>query len=167
MGYYTGSEDKLQSLSTHGRFGEFNHQRKDWTSYTKRLREYLIANGLEETAKKKAVLLSIIGTETYQLMRNLTVLVKPTTKSFDQLLKLVEKHHNLAPFVNLQHFKFASPRQKPGESKSRNTTSATKATSVWAAKQPDKIITTRCTADDMPQMTCRRCRGTNHLATKC
>ena len=103
-------------MATHGRFSEFNPQREDWTSYTERLQEYFIANGIEESAKKKAVLLNIVGAETYQLMRNLTALAKPTAKSFDQLVKLVKEHHNPAPSVILQRFKFASRRQKPGES---------------------------------------------------
>ena len=49
-------------------------------------------------------------------MRNLTPPAKPATKTFDQLVKLVEEHHNSAPSVILQHFKFAFQRQKPGES---------------------------------------------------
>ena len=65
-------------MAAHGRFGEFNPQREDWTSYTERLQECFIANGLEDAAKKKAVLLSIVGAETYQLMRNLTAPAKPT-----------------------------------------------------------------------------------------
>ena len=103
-------------MATHGQFGEFNPQREDWTSYTERLQEYFIANGLEDAAKKKAVLLSIVGAEMYQLMRNLTAPAKPTEKSFDQLVKLVEEHHHPSPSVILQRFKFASRRQKPGES---------------------------------------------------
>ena len=67
-------------MATHGQFGEFNPQREDWTSYTERLQEYFIANGLEDAAKKKAVLLSIVGAETYQLMRNLTAPAKTYRK---------------------------------------------------------------------------------------
>ena len=97
-------------MATDGRFGEFNSQREDWTSYTERLQEYFIANEIEENAKKKAVLLlSIVGAETYQLMRNLTAPAKPTENSFDKLVKLVKEHHNSAPSMILQRFKFASP----------------------------------------------------------
>ena len=60
--------------------------------------------------------MSIVGAETYQLMRNLTAPAKPTEKSFDQLFKLVKEHHNPAPSVILQCFKFASRQQKSGES---------------------------------------------------
>ena len=44
-------------MATHGRFSEFNPQREDWTSYTERLQEYFIANGIEESAKISQVLL--------------------------------------------------------------------------------------------------------------
>ena len=60
--------------------------------------------------------MSIVGAETYQLMRNLTAPAKPTEKSFDQLVKLVKEFHNPAPSVILQRFKFASQQQKSGES---------------------------------------------------
>ena len=40
-------------MATHGPFSKFNPQREDWTSYTERLQEYFIANGIEESAKKK------------------------------------------------------------------------------------------------------------------
>ena len=95
-------------MVTHEQFSEFNPQREDWTSYIRRLHKYFIANGINESAKTKAILLSIVGVETYQLMRNLIAPAKPTGKSFDQLVKLVKEHHNPAPSVILQHFKFAS-----------------------------------------------------------
>ena len=59
-------------MVTHSRIGEFNPQREDWTSYTERLQEYFAANEIEEAAKQKAVQLSVVGVEMYQLMRSLT-----------------------------------------------------------------------------------------------
>lgn len=102
-------------MASHGRIGEFNPQREDWTSYIERLKEYFIANDLEEATKQKAILLSVVGAETYQLMRSLTAPKKPTEKSFDQLVALVKEHHHPKPSVILQRFKFGSRRQKPGE----------------------------------------------------
>ena len=103
-------------MATHGRIGEFNAQREDWTSYTERLQEYFAANGIEEAAKQKAVLLSVVGAETYQLMRSLTAPQKPTEKTFEQLVTTVQEHHNPRPSVILQRFKFGSRKQKQGES---------------------------------------------------
>ena len=103
-------------MATHGRIGEFNPQREDWTFYTERLQEYFAANEIEEAAKQKAVLLSIVRVETYQLMRSLTAPQKPMKKSFEQLVTIVKEHHNPRPSVILQRFKFGSRKQKPGES---------------------------------------------------
>ena len=102
-------------MASHGRIGEFNPQREDWTSYIERLKEYFIANDLEEATKQKAILLNVVGAESYQLMRSLTAPKKPTEKSFDQLVALVKEHHHPKPSVILQRFKFGSRRQKPGE----------------------------------------------------
>lgn len=102
-------------MASHGRIGEINPQREDWTSYIERLNEYFIANDLKEAAKQKAILLSVVGAETYQLMRSLTAPNKPTEKSFDQLVALVKEHHHPKPSVILQRFKFGSRRQKSGE----------------------------------------------------
>ena len=45
--------------------------KEDWTSYSERLAEYFTANNVEEAAKKQAILLSMVGVSTYQLIRNL------------------------------------------------------------------------------------------------
>ena len=84
-------------------------------SHTERMQEYFIANGIEDNAKRKAVLLSIVEPETYQLMRDLAVPAEPIKMSFDQLVQFIKEHHNPAPCVILQHFKFASQQQKSGE----------------------------------------------------
>ena len=52
-------------MATHGWIGEFNPQREDWTFCTERLQEYFAANEIEGAAKQKAVLLSVVGAETY------------------------------------------------------------------------------------------------------
>ena len=46
-------------MATHGSVGEFNPDREDWISYTERLTQYFVANGIsEEGDKRKAILLS-------------------------------------------------------------------------------------------------------------
>ena len=68
-------------MATHGSVGEFNPDREDWISYTERLTQYFVANGIsEEGVKRKAILLSSCGAATYQLIRNLVAPKKPTEK---------------------------------------------------------------------------------------
>ena len=47
----------------------------DWELYTEQVGFYFLANGITETKKKKAVLLTNLSVETYQLAKNL---VAPT-----------------------------------------------------------------------------------------
>ena len=68
-------------MATHGSVGEFNPDREDWISYTERLTQYFVANGIsEEGDKRKAILLSSCGAAMYQLIRNLVAPKKPTEK---------------------------------------------------------------------------------------
>ena len=78
--------------ATHGTVGAFDPSNETWVSYSERLEQYFIANDVDAAAKKKTVLLSVCGTATYQLIRNLVVPGKPTDKSFDELVKLVKNH---------------------------------------------------------------------------
>ena len=84
-------------MATHGRIGEFNSQREDWMSYSERLQEYFTANETESADKKKAILLSMVGAEIYQLIRSLVAPDKPTEKNFNQLVELVQQHCQPTP----------------------------------------------------------------------
>ena len=82
----------------HGAVGEFNSDQEDWVSYTERLVQYFVANGIsEEGDKRRAILLSSCGPTTYQLLRNLVAPGKPTDKSFTQIVELVRDIINHAP----------------------------------------------------------------------
>ena len=103
-------------MATHGQIGEFNSQRELWISYAERLEEYFIANEIESANRKKAILLSVVGAETYQLIRSLVAPAKPKEKSFEDLVKLVQEHHQPISSAIVQRYKFNSRTQKPGES---------------------------------------------------
>ena len=72
------------ATATHGNIGEFNTKCEDWVSYTERLEQYFTANDIkpDQTGKRQAILLSVCGAATYQLIRNLVTPEKPTNKSF-------------------------------------------------------------------------------------
>ena len=77
-----------------GVLGPFDIQRDNWASYKERLEQFFIANNVDDV-KRVAVLLSVIGAKSYELLRSLTAPEKPAQKSFDQLCTLLENH--LAP----------------------------------------------------------------------
>ena len=101
----------------HGSIGEFNSEREDWISYTERLVQYFVANGInEEGDTRRAVLLSSCGVHTYQLIRNLVAPGKPTDKSFTEIVSLVKDHHQPRPSTIVQCYNFHTHNQKAGES---------------------------------------------------
>ena len=100
----------------HGAVGEFNSDQEDWVSYTERLTQYFIANGIaEEGDKCRAILLSSCGAPTYQLIRNLVAPGKPTDKTFSEIVALVRDHHQPHPSTIVQRFNFHTRIQKLGE----------------------------------------------------
>ena len=103
-------------MATHGNIGEFDAQREDWISYSKRLSEYFTANKVDGAEKQRAILLSVVGAPTYQLIRNLVAPRKPTKKSFEELVTLVQGHCQPSPSVIVQRFKFNLRAQQQGES---------------------------------------------------
>ena len=60
-------------------------------SYSKRLHEYFTAKDIKSAEKKKAILLGVVGAETYQLIRSLVAPEKPKEKTFEHFVKLVQE----------------------------------------------------------------------------
>ena len=100
----------------HGSIGEFDAGREDWQSYAERLEQYFVANDVTNTQKKRALLLSVCGAATYQLIRNLVAPAKPTSRTFEELVELVRNHHNPKPSIIVERFKFHSCVRRQGES---------------------------------------------------
>ena len=48
-------------MATLGKIDEFDDSKEDWREYEEHLTQFFLANGIEEAAKKRAVLLSVIG----------------------------------------------------------------------------------------------------------
>ena len=103
-------------VANHGVIGPFDSSQEDW-SYIARLQNYFVANDITEdkTAKRRAILLSVCGVSTYRLIKSLSAPTKPEEVPYDDLVKLVVKHHNPEPSATVQRFKFHSRCCQPGE----------------------------------------------------
>ena len=75
-----------------------------------------MANGIEDATKRRAILLSVCGSATYQLILDLLSPTKPTDKSFAELVILVKEHQQPAPSLIVQRYTFNTRVQQPGES---------------------------------------------------
>ena len=83
---------------------------------TQYIEYFFEANNIDSAEKRRAVLLSVIGSATYKILRNLLSPVKPGDKSYDQLVDALTKHFKLAPSEIVERFLFHSRSRRDGES---------------------------------------------------
>ena len=68
-GYHTFlATRQTNEMATHSSMKAFNPQADDLTIYAERLQHYLVANSVEDTGKKHAILLTVCGASTYKLL---------------------------------------------------------------------------------------------------
>ena len=100
---------------TLGRVEEFDSNKDDWQQYVERLEHFFQANDVDGAENKRAVFLSVIGSATYKILRNLLSPAKPGEKSYADLVD-TSKHFKPAPSEIVECFRFNSRVRKPGES---------------------------------------------------
>ncbi|XP_062400896.1 uncharacterized protein K02A2.6-like [Sardina pilchardus] len=91
-----------------GTLTAFDSQTQTWEEYVEVLGHFFVANGITDEGKKRAILLSSVGSRTYSLMRNLLSPHKPGEKSYKDLTDLLQSHYNPKPSEIVQRFKFNS-----------------------------------------------------------
>ena len=64
-------------MATYGRIGEYNARSEKWENYLDRLEEYFIANDIQNDQRKRAILNSTVGPETFKLICDLLAPTKP------------------------------------------------------------------------------------------
>ena len=55
--------------TSHGHLPQFDGTADDWEVFTEQLTHYFMANGITEEAKKRSILLSACGTQTFRLIK--------------------------------------------------------------------------------------------------
>ena len=66
--------------------------------------------------KRKSVLLTVCGAQTYSLVRNLCSPLTPKDKTYEEILQLIKGHLSPEPIVIAERFKFHQRKQKDSES---------------------------------------------------
>ena len=94
----------------------FNSSHKSWSSYSERLGYYFAANDVQDEDKKKAILLTVWGPSTFQLLKSLLWPGTPADKWYSKLVEVLGKHFNPAQSVIMQSFKFNTWARKESES---------------------------------------------------
>ena len=99
-----------------GRVDKFVSSRDNWPQYVECLEYFFVANGITNAGKKRAVLLSVMGTATYKTLQNILSPVKPGEKTYAELVEKLKTHFKPAPSEIVERFKFHSCVRKAGES---------------------------------------------------
>ena len=113
------------SMASYGRIEEFLSAKGDWITYAERLYYYFEANSITDADRKKAVLLSVCGKETFPLLKDHITPDSLRDKIFDELSEALKEHCNPAPSVIVERFNFYKCRQQPNQTKPSKTLSST------------------------------------------
>lgn len=98
---------------------KFTINSEEWLNYVQRLEIYFKRNSVNDDVKKKAVMLCIVGSENYKLIRELSAPLTPADKSYEQLKHLISKHLKPAPKqtnIIAERYAFNTRNRKPMES---------------------------------------------------
>ena len=74
------------------------------------------ANGIDKDDMKRAILLSSCGSRTYRILRSLVSPVKPDTKPYKEIVKILNDYFSPEPSITLQRYKFNSKSREKGQS---------------------------------------------------
>ncbi|XP_072018271.1 uncharacterized protein [Amphiura filiformis] len=101
-------------------FHEFDAQDGDVECYLDQLQQYFIAMDIEDNDenanKRRAILLSSVGTDVYQTLRDLSYPQQPSGKTYKQLTDMMKNHYRPQRLVVAERFRFHSTKQASGQS---------------------------------------------------
>ena len=93
-------------MMTIGKVEEFDPEWKDWQSYEEWLTHFFSAKGITQASRKKSMLLSVMGTNVYKLLRSLISSDKPGDKDYKDPMETMKKHYSLLLSEIVQRYKF-------------------------------------------------------------
>ena len=80
-----------------------------------RLDLFFVANSIDDESKKRAILLSSSGADTYKLFKGLSAPAKPAEISYPELTQLMQNHVRPKPNTIMERFKFNTRDRQPSE----------------------------------------------------
>ncbi|KAK6179270.1 hypothetical protein SNE40_011672 [Patella caerulea] len=98
-----------------GKISEFDEVKESFVCYEERMSQYFIANDVED-GKKVPIFLTVVGPQTYGLLKNLLAPVLPSTHTYDVLIDTLKRHFTPTPLVIAERYKFHRRDQNDGES---------------------------------------------------
>lgn len=87
----------------------------NFESYEDRVRQFLKANKVTDDDMKTSVFISIMGQDNYDILKSLMIPDLPSSKSFEDIMKVLKKHHDPKKNKRAERFKFNKTMQQSGE----------------------------------------------------
>lgn len=84
-------------MATIGTLAEFDQKNQSWEEYCEIMEQFFVANNIDDGDRQRAILISVVGTSTYSLMRNLLSPDKPKDKTYTELVRLLKDHFDPKP----------------------------------------------------------------------
>jgi len=101
--------------STIGNVEPFDSTKESWSAYTERFDQYLLANDIDDGKKVVSVFLTVMGSRTYELLRNLVAPRKPSAYKYEEMVEVLNQHLSPAPLIIAERFHFHKREQNEGE----------------------------------------------------
>ncbi|XP_063618267.1 uncharacterized protein LOC134791223 [Cydia splendana] len=101
-------------MSFIGKLSVFDHKTGDWLIFKGKLTKFLLLNSIEDS-NKSAVLLTYFSDESYRLLRNLVYPDDIETKTYKELVDVLDKHFKPKQCSFVEKAKFYGATRSPGE----------------------------------------------------
>lgn len=101
-----------------GSMDKFNVKSDEWLVYQEQLEQFFEVNNIKDsqTEKKRvAALLSLIGADTYKVLRDLCTPGLPKEKTYEELCVMLKAHFSPATCVYRERIEFYAAQQEEGE----------------------------------------------------
>ena len=92
-------------MATIGSIQEFDVETESVSAYLERVQLFMVANAINDD-KKVAVLLSVIGSKAYGILRNLLAPASLGDQTYDALVSALKTHFEPQPIVIAERFHF-------------------------------------------------------------
>lgn len=103
------------SVGLHSTVVPFDATQEEWSEYAERLEHYFTANDIVIAAKRRAILLNVVGPATYRLLKTLASPDRVTDLTFERLVQLATSHYNPKPSPIVKRYEFNTRIQEEGE----------------------------------------------------
>jgi hypothetical protein len=97
-----------------GHVTEFNPAKEEFGAYVERLEQFFIVNDVSEE-KKVPLFITLIGSDTYAVLKSLLDPAKPVSKSFSELVSTLSEHFSPKRLVIAERVRFYKRNQLPNE----------------------------------------------------